>query len=282
MKKRLVSILFCLLLLAGLCSVTALAADQRVFDHSNVISAPDEALLEATIEALREETKLDWVILTIDDAGGRSSRQVADEFYLENGFGVGSDYSGALFLIDFDNGEIYISTCGKAIDYITDSRRESIFDACFDDVVDGYYASAALTFLEQGEACVEAGVPQNHYYVDEETGEVTQYRGGISPFSVVLFAAVSVVIALVFRFGVTRGYSIKGSSYVYPFASKSNVALLDKSDVFQNKFVSTRRIPRTTNNGGGVGFSGSSGGGGGSRVHHSGGRSFGGGGRKFR
>ncbi|MBQ8669994.1 MAG: TPM domain-containing protein, partial [Oscillospiraceae bacterium] len=112
MKKRLLSILFCLLTLVGLCSVTALAADQRVFDYSDVISAPDEALLEATIEALREETKLDWVILTVDDAGGRSSRQVADQFYLENGFGVGSDYSGALFLIDFDNGEIYISTCG--------------------------------------------------------------------------------------------------------------------------------------------------------------------------
>ena len=281
MKKRLLSILFCLLTLVGLCSVTALAADQRVFDYSDVISAPDEALLEATIEALREETKLDWVILTVDDAGGRSSRQVADQFYLENGFGVGSDYSGALFLIDFDNGEIYISTCGKGIDYITDSRREAIFDQCFDEVVDGNYISAALTFLEEGEAYVEAGVPQDHYYVDEETGEVTQYRGGLSPFSVVLFAVVSAVIALIFRFGVTRGYSIKGNSYVYPFASKSNIALLNKNDVFQNKFVSTRRIPRSNTNGGG-GFSGSSGGGGGSRVHHSGGRSFGGGGRKFR
>ena len=280
MKKRLLAILCALMLVFSLSS-TALAADQRVFDYSGVIPPGSELLLEETIVQLREETGLDWAILTVDYADGASSRQVADNFYLENGLGVGSDNSGALFLIDFDNGEIYISTCGKGIDYITDSRCEAILDSCFNDVVDGYYATAALTFLEMGEDYVAAGVPKDHYYVDEETGEVTQYRGGLSPVSVAIFAVVAVVIALVYRFGITRGYSIKGSAYVYPFASKSNVALLNKNDVFQNKFVSTRRIPRNNNSGGGGGFH-SGGGGGGSRVHHTGGRSFGGGGRSFR
>ncbi len=280
MKKRLFAILLILALLLGLSS-TALANDRRVFDYSDVIPAGSELILEETIVSLREETKLDWVILTVDDAQGLSSRDLADGFYLQNGFGVGSDYSGALFLIDFDNGELYITTCGKAIDYITDSRREAIFDKCFDLAVAGEYTSAAMTFLEQGEYYVAQGVPQDHYYIDEETGEVTQYRKPMSMGMILVFAAASTVIALVFRFGVTRGYSIKGNAYSYPFVNKSNLVLLNKNDLFQNKFVSTRRIPRTTNNGGGGG-SFSSGGGGGSRVHRSGGRSFGGGGRKFR
>jgi len=279
MKKRILSVLLALVILLALPS-TALAADQRVFDYSEVFPAGSELLLEETIVALREETGLDWVILTIDDAQGASSREVADGFYLANEFGVGSDYSGALFLIDFDNGEIYISTCGKAIDYITDSRREAIFDKCFDQVVEGQYTSAAMTFLEEAETYVSMGVPDDHYYVDEETGEVTQYRKPLGIGSILIFAVVSAIIAFIFRFGVTRGYSIRGSSYVYPFMNKSNLALVGKNDQFQNKFVSTRRIPRSNNNSGGGGFS--SGGGGGSRVHSSGGRSFGGGGRKFR
>ncbi|MBR5559559.1 MAG: TPM domain-containing protein [Oscillospiraceae bacterium] len=279
MKKQILAVLLILTLLFALSS-TVMAADQRVFDYSEVIPAGSELLLEETIASLREETGLDWVILTIDDAMGNSSRAVADSFYLANEFGVGADYSGALFLIDFDNQEIYISTCGKGIDYITDSRCEAIFDKCFDQVANGEYTSAAMTFLEEGERYVSMGVPKDHYYVDEETGEVTQYRGPMSIGMIIAFAIASAVIALVFRFGVSRGYSIKGSAYVYPFMNKSNLALVGKNDIFQNKFVSTRRIPRANNNGGGGGGF-SSGGGGGSHVHLSGGRSFGGGGRKF-
>ena len=279
MKKRLFAILFAFVLVLGL-GPAAFAADQRVFDYSEVIPPTSELLLEETIVQLREETGLDWAILTVDDAGGASSRDLADSFYLNNGLGVGSDYSGALFLIDFDNGEIYITTCGKAIDYITDSRREDIFDQCIDLVIDGSYTSAAMTFLECGEEYVAAGVPQDHFYVDEETGEVTQYRRPMGVGMIAAFAVASAVIALVFRMGVTRGYSVKGSAYTYPFVNKSSFLQADKRDAFQNKFVSTRRIPRANNGGGG--FSGGSGGGGGSRVHHTGGRSFGGGGRKFR
>lgn len=280
MKKRLFAILCALVLVFGL-GTFATAADQRVFDYSGVIPPSSELLLEETIVQLREETGLDWAILTVDYANGASSRDVADNFYLNNGIGVGSDYSGALFLIDFDNGEIYISTCGKAIDYITDSRREEIFDQCIDQVINGSYTSAAMTFLECGKEYVTVGVPKDHFYVDEETGEVTQYQKPMSVGMIAAFGVASVVIALVFRMGITRGYSIKGSSYAYPFVNKSSFLQANQRDAFQNKFVSTRRIPRANNNGGGGGGF-SSGGGGGSRVHHSGGRSFGGGGRKFR
>lgn len=280
MKKRLFALLLCFGLMLGLGCPT-LAADQRVFDYSDVIDAADETALEATISAQREETGIDWIILTIDDAEGNTSRQVADSFFLsDESFGTGSDRSGVLFLIDFDNGEIYICTHGKGIDYITDSRREAIFDRCFDQVVEGEYYDAAMTFLEEGRSYVALGVPKDHYYEDEETGKITQYRAPLSPFTVVLFALAAAVIALVFRFGVTRGYSIKSSAYAYPFMSKSSLAQLSKEDTFRHRNVTTRHIPRKTNSsgGGGGGFSS----GGGSRVHTSGGSSFGGGGRKFK
>ena len=278
MKKRIFAILLTLVLLVGLGSV-ALADQQRVFDYSDVIPPSSELLLEQTIVQLREETGLDWAILTVDNAGGASSRDLADNFYLNNGLGVGFDYSGALFLIDFDNGEIYITTCGKAIDYITDSRREEIFDQCFDQVVEGSYTSAAMTFLECGEEFVAAGVPKDHFYVDEETGEITQYRKPMGAGMIAAFAVASAVSALVFRMSVTRGYSIKGSAYAYPFVNKSRFLQANQNDAFQNKFISTRTIPRSNDDDGGGFHSG--GGGGGSSVHVSGGRSFGGGGRKF-
>ena len=279
--KKLFALLCALLLTVGL-ALPAAADDQRVFDEMGLLSLQQMLELENAARDARETTGLDWAILFTEDAGGRDSRTLAEDFYVEMGFGTGSDWSGSLFLVDFENGEIYVATCGKAIDYITDARREDMLDQCFELVLNEDYAGAAACYLEMGAAFVAQGVPEDHFRQDEETGEITEYDKPLGIGTVLLFAVVSAVIALVFRLGVSRGYSIKASAYVYPFMSQSNFALTDKNDLFQNRFVSSRVIPRSNNNGGGGGFSGS-GRSGGSRTHvGGGGRTFGGGGRKFR
>ena len=63
---------------------------------------------------------------------------------MEGGFGTGSDQSGILFLIDMDNRELYISTNGQMIRYMTDSRINDVLDDVYNYAADAdYYGAAA-------------------------------------------------------------------------------------------------------------------------------------------
>jgi len=70
---------------------------------------------------LTAEEKLDVVIVITDNTQGKSSRDFADDFYDYNGYGIGTRKSGLLMLVNMQNREIWISTCGDAIDIFTDN-----------------------------------------------------------------------------------------------------------------------------------------------------------------
>ena len=75
--------------LALVLTLPALAADGRVFDRADLLSASQEAALEAQIEGFQQETGMDFVIVTSDEAhDGKSQQQIADAFYDQGGFGL--------------------------------------------------------------------------------------------------------------------------------------------------------------------------------------------------
>ena len=211
MKKRLARLLCCLGL-ALLAALPCAAADQRVFDQAGLFTAQQAQQLESTIAELRTSTGMDWAILTVSDAGGKTSRQVADDFYDQNGLGTGSQHSGALFLIDMDNRQAYITTGGSTIDYLTDARQSEIFDKCASGLSSGDYAGAAGTFLSEAAGFVAQGVPSGQYQYNEDTGKVTRHRQLPGAGETALFAAAAAAVALVFRAGVSHGYSIKANA----------------------------------------------------------------------
>lgn len=123
MMKRIAAFLLCLLLL--LPSAAALAQDtssQRVFDNAGLFTEEQTAELETSIAAFRQRYNLDFAVLTNRKAYSGTAEALADDFYDQNGFGVGSERSGALFLIDLYDSAYHISTSGEAIDYLTDDR----------------------------------------------------------------------------------------------------------------------------------------------------------------
>ncbi|WP_195985620.1 TPM domain-containing protein [Clostridium sp. D33t1_170424_F3] len=138
---------------------TAFAAEKKVYDQAGLFSADSAVTLDARASALTRKLESDFIIVTTDDARGKTPQDYADDFYDENGFGVGEDQTGALFLIDMDNRQVYISTSGKAIAYLTDS----IIDGLLDDSV-GYlkrqdYDGAASHFLDRMEKLFPSGDP---------------------------------------------------------------------------------------------------------------------------
>lgn len=121
-------IILIILIVSLLVPWTVFAQKTLVVDEANLMS-PDQVLdLNDRANALSQEFNMDIVIVTTDDTGGKSSREFADDYFDYNGYGVGPNYDGILFLIDMDNRETYISTTGQGIRYLTDVRIEAVLD----------------------------------------------------------------------------------------------------------------------------------------------------------
>ena len=119
---------------------------QFVYDYADLLET--EEGLESEIASIRERWQIDVVVVTIDDAHGRSSMDYADDFFDYNDFGYDKPMGdGVLFLIDMDNRQIWISTSGKAIIYFTDDRIDEALDSIIEYMYDADYDGAADDFL---------------------------------------------------------------------------------------------------------------------------------------
>lgn len=243
---------------------------QVVDDQASLFTAEQIKTLNQLAETLNEKIKGEVFVVTTT-TNDDSEETYADEFLRDK---VGNNQNGSVFLIDMGQRGYHISTSGNMIDYLTDSRLESLLSDIKDQLSAGSYYEAAKTYLEGATSYVEAGVPGGHYRVDRDTGKITYYKV-LTPLEITIALSVAAVISLIVFIWVKSTYQLKRKTYHYAYRQNGTVDLTDRSDQLTRSFVTTRRIPKPSNNNGG-GF-----GGGGSTTHSSGGGSFGGGGGKF-
>ncbi len=229
MKKFLCILLVLLCFCAG-----GLAEEVRVFDEAGLFSASEEARLESAISDFQEQTGMDFVVVTIDTAyDGYTTEELADELYAENGFGLGENRSGALFLIDMNERIFCLSTAGDLIDYVTDGRLEEAYDAVGYYMGDGEYAAAVEKMLSVVRGYIRKGVPEGQYQYDALTGErLTDERKAITSMELLISVGAAALVAFLYVSSVNSGYNLKGSTYDYPFRQNSTLDLTDVQDQF--------------------------------------------------
>jgi len=145
----------------------------NIHDELDYLNTGELEELQSLIQDTVENYDLDIAIVITDDTGGKSSRDFADDYYDENGFGIGSDYSGLLMLINMAEREMWISTTGKAIDIFTDNRISDMTDAITGRLSNGSYYEACKEFIRQIESYAEMGVPQGQHRVDTSSQDRT-------------------------------------------------------------------------------------------------------------
>lgn len=246
--------------------------ENYVFDYAGLLSLEELYELETQIADMKEKTDWDIFAVTTDYAEGKSAMAYADDFYDER---TAEDSDGILVLIDMDNREIYVSTCGEAIRYLTDARIERILDDGFYYVSNGEYASCLAAMLSTAEYYFDAGIPQNQYNYDVETGAVSEYRV-LTWMEVVPVFFLAVIVGLAIFFGVKKSYSMKGGRYEYPYMKYGKLDLTTHQDQFLRTHTTHHRIQTSSSSSGGHSSGGRS-----STHRSSSGRSHGGGGRRF-
>lgn len=260
---------------------------QRVYDMADLFTDREIADMETDIANRSKTTKLDLVVVTTEDAEGKTTQQFADDFYDQGDFGFGNEKDGVLFLIDMDHRQLTLSTAGRGIRLLTDSRIENILDAVYEGASQDDFVDSVYQFLEQVSYYHEKGIESNQYNYDTATGAVSRYKS-IRWYEVLLALAVSGFTGLAACAGVVNQYGMKkekrqAENYLMAYRADCDFNFHNQTDDLINKFVTTALIARSMNNRGGPG-GGLGGGsiGGRSSTHMSGGgRSHGGGSRGF-
>ena len=253
------------------------AQTENVYDLADLLTTEEEEKLQSNAEEFSESWSMNFLVVTTNDTDGKSTVAYADDFYDEK-YPDSTEEDGILYLIDMDHRQIYVSTCGSAIRYLTDDRIDRILDAAYEEVADGDYFGTFEAFFKETEKYLKKGIPSNQYNYDIETGERDYYEAQKPPKKVTLGEfLIALVLGLAAAGGtvaaITAKYQLKFEDFHYDAYTDSEIDLKEKEDRLINTFVTHRRIPKDQGNGGG---------GSRSSVHtSSSGRSHGGGGRGF-
>lgn len=224
-----------------------IVTDERVFDLADLLSDTEEAQLMQQIERVREEMHTDIVLLTTNDAEGKSSMEYADDFYDTHDFGYEDSHgTGILFLIDMDNRCIWFSTSGDCISYYTSERIDTAIDSVYSQLKAGAY-------YQVFSGCIDSV-------------ERYMYQSHNSYLPVCLLIALVIMIVFVAYLLMTRGGKVTVNADTYLVAASKEI--YEHEDIHYDTVVTTRIIQ-------------SSGGSGGGGHTSSGGFSHGGGGRSF-
>lgn len=266
MKKYLLLLLFLCILIP----TKVFAANDTVTDQAGLFNDTEIQELSQKADQLNQQIKGEVFILTTD-TNEAEPREFANQNLIRR---VGKDNNGALLLIDMNQREVYLTTSGNMIDYLTDRRVDNILDDVQSDLQDGDYYDAGNAFFAKSAEFVSDGVPRGSYRIDEETGKITYYKS-ITPVEAIISLVVAAIAGIAFFIFVRLRYQLKSGDFRYQYRQNAQLDLTEKSDTLVNSFVTTRIIPKPKNNSSGFG------GGGGSTTNSSGGGTFGGGGRGF-
>lgn len=244
-----------------------------VYDDAALLTGEETEEINSLAASITEKTGWTIYAVTTEDAQGKSAEAYADDFFDEHSQ---EQEDGAVALIDMDNRDIYLSTSGITIRYVTDERKNQILDDAYTDISDGDYEACLAAMLNGVSDAYDSGIPDDQYNYDRETGEISYYYH-LSLYEV-LFAVVAALITggIVFAC-ITGRYRIKFGGYSYDPHASGKVDISKKNDRLVGSHTTHRRIETSSNSSSSSSSSGSR-----STTHHSSsGNTHGGGGRHF-
>ena len=129
----------------------SLAAQNRVIDNANLLSDEDIAGLRKSLDTIAATYDFDLVIVTEMDIGSASPMGYADDFFDYNGYGLGGDRDGCLFLIVMESRDYWFSTSGRGIKILNNTAANKLEDDVVSALRNNSFDSACRKFVSNWE-----------------------------------------------------------------------------------------------------------------------------------
>ena len=119
-----------------------------VEDRAQLLTEEEETELLKQAAELSQKTGYELRLVTTDRTEGKTTQQFA-EAYFESLTDDGPETaSGASYVIDMDNRQIYIATYGGLQYYLTDARVDTLLDHAYEYVSEGEYDQTFESMLK--------------------------------------------------------------------------------------------------------------------------------------
>ena len=218
----------------------------RLVDNAGLLDEDEALELESKLDEISQEYDCDVVILTEETINGAEPMDYADDYFDYEGYGMGEDNSGILFLITMSERKWWISTHGEAIYDFTDAGQEYMAEQFQSDLSDGYYYDSFTTFTD---LCQE-------FLVQAQTGEPFD-KGNLpekplSPWALPISIGIGLVIALIIT-GIMRGQmkTVRMKPDAADYMVDGSLQITRSNDVFLYHQVTKTAKPKDDDSGGG-------------------------------
>ena len=147
MKRKLLSMLFVVVLCLSLAVSAFAVSGADIYDEADLLSTQEETQLAGKLSEISEEFDAQIVIMTVSSTGGNIDAYIEEKFDSMN-MGYGENRNGVLLLVCMDDREYRILSNGYAGEAIGMDQIDAISDAIVSDLSDGDYADAFITFAD--------------------------------------------------------------------------------------------------------------------------------------
>ena len=147
--KKLLTLLFVVVLVLSLSVVTNAASGDKIIDNANLLSDTEIAILDEMASDLCDEYQIDVVILTVESTGGKKITPFADDYFDNNGLGAGPKDSGVILVLAMEDRDWALSTHGDAIPALTDYGQKQLMDDVLPFLGDDEYFDGFQTYLSE-------------------------------------------------------------------------------------------------------------------------------------
>lgn len=247
----------------------------RVEDDARLLSDEEVSALREKLDRISESTGVDVIVHTNYSLNGKTPRDYADDYFDYNGYGLGPNYDGIIFVLSMEYRDWRISTSGFGIDAFTDKGQSLIVDEMLPYLSDGDYYKAFDIFADRSE----------EYIIQAQNGDAYDVNNlpekKISLQDILSYLGIGSVVGGVGGFVYTGALSATHKTLSRKTSAGSyregNINFTNRQDTFITRNVTRTPIPKSPprSSSGGGGFGGSS-----SHTSSSG-RSHGGSGGKF-
>ncbi|NME82087.1 TPM domain-containing protein [Clostridium sp. SM-530-WT-3G] len=120
----------------------------RIVDNADILTDSEEKSLLSKADEISERQKCDIAIVTVNSIEGKTPTEYTDDFFDYNGYGIGQNKDGILFLIAMNEHEWAISTHGYGITAFTDAGQKYMMKDVITNLSSGKYEEAFSVFLD--------------------------------------------------------------------------------------------------------------------------------------
>lgn len=212
----------------------------NIYDQASLFTSDEKSDLENQAKAVSDQYNMDVVIATVDNTSNKSSQVYADDFYEDNNIGRNNSSDGILLLIDLDNREVYISTSGAAIKYLSDQRLDNIINQVLENgMADQDYYRASVKFLKSTSDYLSKGV------ITKASGTL-KVKGikALTPLKGIVSLVSGSLASVLYFFNNKSRYKMEKPNKYNNFRKNSQVSFINKED----RFIKTETLEKAVEN----------------------------------